>query len=211
MDGKLYQLQKGQLVLFHPNEAQFYQYEKKNHPDVYWIHFVCTQNQQLDSMHILSINKIQTCISYFEQIIQELQLKEPYHIEREKLLIQELLVFLAREQIMKNQSVVENDNIKNAIKEFHQNYASDISIKEYCKQQGLNYYHFIDTFSKYTGMPPKQYITHLRLVRAREMLHTTNLQINEISLIVGYDNSLYFSRIFSKYFECSPSDYRKEK
>mgnify|MGYP004481887437 FL=1 len=53
-----------------------------------------------------------------------------------------------------------------------------------------------------------QYIISLRIANAKMLLETTDYSIKEIGCIVGYDNPLYFSRLFSKYTGISPAKYR---
>ena len=62
---------------------------------------------------------------------------------------------------------------------------------------------------KSTGTTPMQFITSIRITNAQMLLETTNYAVNEIARIVGYDNPLYFSRLFHKLKGCSPSEYRK--
>ena len=50
----------------------------------------------------------------------------------------------------------------------------------------------------YTGSTPMQFIVGIRINNAQMLLETTTYSINEISKIVGYDNQLYFSRLFHK-------------
>ena len=47
------------------------------------------------------------------------------------------------------------------------------------------------------------------MMNARVMLETTDNNISEIADLVGYDDPLYFSRLFRKQFGCSPSQFRK--
>ena len=53
-----------------------------------------------------------------------------------------------------------------------------------------------------------QYIVSIRVTNAQMLLETTNYNVTEIGNIVGYDNPLYFSRIFKKQKGVSPSEYR---
>ncbi len=53
-----------------------------------------------------------------------------------------------------------------------------------------------------------QYILSKRMYNAEILLHDTQYNITEIAAIVGYDNPLYFSRIFKKTKGLSPSEYR---
>ena len=55
----------------------------------------------------------------------------------------------------------------------------------------------------------EQFITSIRITNSQMLLETTNYAVNEIARIVGYDNPLYFSRLFHKQKGCSPSEYRK--
>lgn len=55
-----------------------------------------------------------------------------------------------------------------------------------------------------------QYIVSLRIKNAQTLIETTDYNMNEIALIVGYDNPLYFSRLFKKQKGLSPSEYKKK-
>lgn len=68
---------------------------------------------------------------------------------------------------------------------------------------------FIRNFKLYTGFTPMQYILSKRIYNAEALLQNTQYNITEIAQIVGYDNPLYFSRIFKKLKGISPSEYRK--
>ena len=58
-------------------------------------------------------------------------------------------------------------------------------------------------------MSPMQYIISLRIANAQRLLGTMDYNVTEIASIVGYDNPLYFSRLFKKQTGLSPSEYRK--
>ena len=55
-----------------------------------------------------------------------------------------------------------------------------------------------------------QYIISLRITSAMNMLDNTDYSMARIAEAVGYDNPLYFSRIFKKHTGMSPSDYKKK-
>ena len=60
-------------------------------------------------------------------------------------------------------------------------------------------------------MPPMQYILSIRIANAQNLLETTAYTVSEIAAIVGYDNPLYFSRLFKKQLGMSPTEYRKRQ
>ena len=94
---------------------------------------------------------------------------------------------------------------------FHDHFNEPIDIEEYIKghENDLCASLFYRQFKEYTGQTPLQYILDIRLTTAKKMLESTDYSISEISASVGYDNALYFSRLFHKHIGVSPKEYRK--
>ena len=69
---------------------------------------------------------------------------------------------------------------------------------------------FIRNFKEYTGTTPTQYLLSLRISNAQSLLESTSCNVTEIAEIVGYNNPLYFSRLFKKQNGVSPSLFRKQ-
>ena len=97
-----------------------------------------------------------------------------------------------------------------AIQYFNDNYNTEINVEEYAVSRGMSVSWFIRNFKQYTDTTPMQYIVSLRITNAQILLETTDDTITEIGTIIGYDNPLYFSRIFHKQKGISPSEYRKQ-
>ena len=68
---------------------------------------------------------------------------------------------------------------------------------------------FIHSFKDIMKVTPMQYILSLRISAAKNYLEKTDKNITEIADAIGYDNPLYFGRLFSKHVGCSPSEYKK--
>ncbi len=84
-----------------------------------------------------------------------------------------------------------------------------LSLDDFAKVANLSKSHLIHSFKEQTGYAPVDYFIHLKIQKACNLLDVTNLQIIEISNQLGYEDALYFSRIFKKTMDMSPKEYRK--
>jgi len=87
--------------------------------------------------------------------------------------------------------------------------SEDISLDELAAEAQLSPFHFARMFKQSVGVPPRVYLTQLRLERACELLETTDLPVTEIAHEVGYSTNQVLARVFIKHQHMSPSDYRR--
>lgn len=219
IDGKEEIITPGHMVLYRPKEMQKYIYYGIDQTEVYWIHFTGNDVKNiLRSYGISDDRKIiysGTSLEYeriFKQIIYELQQCQEHYEEYLSLLLREIFIFLHR-QITKKHSL-KNEYLESemarAAQYFNDNYNTAISIEEYAASRGMSISWFIRSFREYTNVTPLKYILSLRMTNAQMLLENTSYSVKEISSIVGYDNPLYFSRLFSRQKGMSPSEYRKK-
>ncbi|MBS4210480.1 response regulator [Bacillus sp. FJAT-50079] len=86
---------------------------------------------------------------------------------------------------------------------------STFSINDVAKYSNMSVSYFSMIFKRETGFTFIDYLTMLRVDKAKYLLKVSNYKTYEISEIVGYNNSTYFSTTFKKYTGYSPSSYRK--
>jgi len=215
INNKMSILEKGHCVLYHPGDAQFYYYYLEEHPDIYWVHFSCMEGDEFLSQlgwgadNIYSVGVSNSYVQLFDEIIHELQLKQPYCEKQLQLLMQQLLLEMGRNRIKeKNEFGNYNKEIEEAIHIFNMSPEKEFTIKQFTKDRGLNYYRFIDTFTQYVGTSPRQYIINIRMTLAKELLSNSLFRISEVAQLTGYENPLYFSRLFRKTWGMSPKEYR---
>lgn len=89
-----------------------------------------------------------------------------------------------------------------------QNAEHEIDIEELAKQYNVGYSYFRQMFKKYTGISPGQYHLQLRIMRAKELLASTDKSIKEISYELGFQSIYYFSNMFKKKEGMNPSTFR---
>jgi two-component system response regulator YesN len=101
--------------------------------------------------------------------------------------------------------------IQKAIEYITSNYADDLTLGSISDYVFLNREHFSRQFKKEVGIGFTEFLTSFRLQKAKEILETTNLPVTEVAILIGIPNLSYFSTIFRKEFNCSPSDIRQPK
>lgn len=216
-DGRDEAVHAGCMVLYRPGEPQHYYYYAEDAPEVCWIHFSGTHAcDMLDKIgfsaaHILDCGILSSYSEFFRQIVQELQLKRPCFSECLYLSLRRLFAEIHRNLLeLSADNRMNQKEMEDTIRYFNEAFSQEISIEEYAKNQHMSVCWFIRCFKRYMGMTPLQYVTAIRITKAKDLLKNTAFTIQEVGRLVGYENPLYFSRIFKKQTGHSPSEYRKE-
>ena len=87
----------------------------------------------------------------------------------------------------------------------------DLNMEDLAFLTGTSLSSFKRKFASIYGTSPNKYIISKRLEKAQILLNTTDLRISEIAYDCGFSDVGYFSKTFRNYFNCSPSDFRKNK
>ena len=91
----------------------------------------------------------------------------------------------------------------------NQKFSKDISLEEVAKHVDISSYYFSKLFKEEEGMNFIEYVTELRIGKAKQMLMQGNVSIKEVCIEAGYTDPNYFSRIFKKVVGCTPTEYRE--
>ena len=122
----------------------------------------------------------------------------------------ELTVFLSRCYSEKSaEGSLELLRIGDAIAHIETRYAEKISLEDLAQKAHLSARHFQRVFHKYVGRSPIDYLLHIRIDKAAELLQNTNHTITEIAFDCGFTDSNYLTRYFRKITTQTPGQYRK--
>lgn len=104
-----------------------------------------------------------------------------------------------------------NHLVRQAQTYIQENYQKDLSLDELSKELDISPYYFSKLFKEETGSNFVEYLTSLRMSRAKELLKDENRSMKEICMEVGYSDPNYFSRIFKRNFGVTPTEYRERE
>jgi len=126
--------------------------------------------------------------------------------------IKDYYIKLCEKLSSKIQQLRENDqknHVKDACDFIADNYQDpSLTLEDLCKQLYLSPGHFSRLFKKTTGENFVDYLTKVRMDRAKYLLANTNTKIYEISRSIGYEDPNYFSYNFKKNVHMTPSQWR---
>lgn len=90
-------------------------------------------------------------------------------------------------------------------------YADNLTLEQAADYIGFSKYHFTRLFKQHTNTTFHNYLCHKRIQAAQSMLTADmNLPVTDIAFQIGFNNLTSFSRCFSKYTNCSPTEYRNK-
>lgn len=124
------------------------------------------------------------------------------------------------EEILKKGIALRDESSKNryrtvlevALEFIDENYMdADMSLNKAARAANVSANHFSALFSQGMNQTFIEYLTELRMKKAKELLRCTDMRSGQIALEIGYKDSHYFSFLFKKTQGCTPSDYRNQR
>lgn len=149
---------------------------------------------------------------YLRSIVDEISHKEMFNELVVEYLLRILIMNVIRRTVTNLRLYEGNPNInKDCL--FIENYINthfreNITLDRLADLTFLNKYYISHEFKKYSGYSPIDFLLNKRLTESKKLLSSTDISINQVSSIVGFTNSSYFSQYFKKNIGCSPSAYR---
>jgi AraC-like DNA-binding protein/ligand-binding sensor protein len=130
-------------------------------------------------------------------------------------MIKLLGIFAEHISVVSNRIVVHRENsespvIRRAREFIVENQTEDLSLGQVAKAVNTSTFHFCKMFKKATGLNFTEYVSRVRVEKARNLLLNPNLRISEIAYEVGFQSLTHFNRVFKKITGQSPTDYRSQ-
>ncbi len=213
-------LKSNSFYILPPNLPHEY-YSKDNNPwSIYWIHFSGVKAPYFyekfisvynENMHQIELKEQR--IRLFENLIDILE--DGYsstNLEYVNLSIWQLLKAFIYEHIFSEdkKKYSENNTVESTIDFMKNNLDISLKVNEIANNFNYSPSHFFTLFKQSTGYSPIHYFNNLKIQKTCQYLSFTDMSVKEISFALGYNDPLYFSRLFKKTMSMSPLQYRKQ-
>jgi two-component system, response regulator YesN len=181
---------------------------------------------QLEKRHTLSLEQVQVWEDQFELLRNnwlkeyEIMRQEPFYrgtdywqedgsfsfrkfkAEKTKEFI-ELIEMLTQAKFQK-----EKNNMQHVEEYLQQHYQKDITLQDIADRFYLSREYISRKFKQDYGATITDYVTNIRMEKAKKLLENPYLKIYEVAYGVGYGNEKYFSKVFKKHTGVTPNEYR---
>ena len=117
-----------------------------------------------------------------------------------------LLSLFEKEKCAASEGV--NEGFRHLLDYINQHYTESLSLSTLATEYYLNFSYASSLFKKTTGQTFSEYLTELRMKRAKDLLADPAMSISEVGTQCGYEDSYYFSKVFKKWYGVTPSAYR---
>ena len=217
-DGKEVVVSAGNMVLYQPRQQQKYHYFGKDKTQVWFVHFTGREVRSILKHYEIPLDGyiLHTGISReYEDLFRKMRdelVNCPWGYEEMLILLFRELMLAVHRRMTENAPRITGfiqDEMDRARDYFEEHYNEEISIEQYAASRSMSTSWFNRSFRSAMGTSPLKYILDIRIRNAQILLETTDYSISNIAAIVGYDNPMYFSRLFRKAKGMSPAAYRK--
>lgn len=219
VDGRTYNLQKGEGFLIQPNVISSYEADAVNPWTYIWIGFEGTKAKTLlEQMGFSAYNLTYSSLAgnYLQKIISEMLQDDSNGLEQELFLQSQLfrfLSFLSHELSTDSVAFQRNNQhyyVRAAEAFIREHYAEEIKVQDIADHVQISRSYLTNLFQASLKTSPGDYLTHFRLTRAHEQLQITNDSIGTIANSCGYHDPLVFSKAFKQMTGMTPTQFRKK-
>lgn len=197
-----YALKAGSMFLIRPGELTFYKADTKNPWRYSWIGFNGSRCEKFLDSTAFSGGRCWAEVPYLEGSFKNLKSTESDEL-RLVAVLYEIFSLLQKH----NSETRTVDYVNATVDYMKANYALPIKIEEIADTIGIDRRYLCRMFSAELGVSPKEYLTALRMERAKSLLLFGGISVMEVARSVGYEDAFNFSRMFKNRYGVSPAHF----
>jgi AraC-like DNA-binding protein len=215
-------LNSNEFVILPANISHAYGSSETNPWTIYWIHFkgkkadfFAKGQPKVIEISAADDSRMEERFLMFEEIYSSMSLG--YSMDNLRYAItcfwhfMGSLVFPDKWREVKQVGGAGVDVAEKAIHFMHENIHRKLTLQEIADYLQYSPSHFSAIFRKKIGYPPLDYFTRLKVQKACEYIYLRDMKINQICPLLGFNDPLYFSRVFTKIMGMSPMHFKHHR
>lgn len=216
IEGRSYQLGTGDTFLLFPNVESGYRADEEDPWEYAWVGFAGNDAYSMIantdfSMENPVVNQTEISGELFQKIraVYEANGNRFQDAVAMTGALYSLMGFLMMHSRGDGKTVnFQSDYVDRARQYIAEQYSYPITVEDIALYTGVSRSYLFRLFQKIVKQSPKEYLLEYRIRQACQLLNRTNLPVRSVAHSVGFEDSLYFSKVFRKYKNCTPSEYR---
>lgn len=104
----------------------------------------------------------------------------------------------------------QDERIRSIVAELQRNFMHEVDFERLARSVGMSRRTLFRSWNKLIDQTPQAFLTNIRLMHAAGFLRHTSMTVNEVGISSGFNDSAYFSNVFKKYYNLSPTEYRQK-
>lgn len=212
-----YPIHAGELFITYPSQVSAYQADEKDPWQYNWVGFNGTDARRLVKMTGLS--RTQPVLHSDDpeltgSLLRRIADAGDNTAAADAEMAGCLYLFLAHLIRMNQQNLATNPRqtyVAGALRYIQYNYANDIGVNDIARHVGISRSQLYRAFLQDFGVSPHEYLQTYRINEACSLLHDPAYSVAEVAGSVGFNDPLYFSRVFKSIKGTTPSQYQKSK
>lgn len=217
INGLEYPVSAGQIFLTYPDTTVYYQADDSIPWEYYWVGFNGSDARMLlkqtDFSKECPIIAIENGSDVKTLLLAIYSGRGTNSYEQARMVgnLYLFLSYLIENSIspVANRAEVSSGYLRSAMDYIAGNYSSNISVEDTARSVGISRSGLYRIFMKHLGVSPVAYLTDFRIGQACTLLKTSNLSIESVAYSVGYEDPMYFSRVFKQNVGFTPRQYSK--
>lgn len=209
--GEMFCLGKGGVFIYEPGAEHYYRALTAS--STFWIHFAGTAVCEIFSDMDITAGVYESDAGAAATDEFRILVRRNGSTNERKLVLGTLLNLLAliSDGVHRSKHSEKRGDVKNIdsiIEYMNMNYEKKLTVSTLAEMAGYSVSRFLHLFSETIGKPPMRYLRDIRLANACELLDTSEYPVSKIADLCGFNDPLYFSRVFADKYGLSPSVYR---
>ncbi|UKS29326.1 helix-turn-helix domain-containing protein [Paenibacillus sp. HWE-109] len=149
------------------------------------------------------------CVDLLEQIVHKGEDGGPFESYKQQIRLQELLLLMLESHQAKRAATDSIQAVEQSVAYLEEHFIEHITVEQLVQHSGVRRWEYSSIFQAITGYKPLDYLTEVRMKRAKELLLLSNAPLRDIAHRVGFKDEYYFNRRFRQSMGISPKQYAR--